>query len=106
MSDFFGALHGNMAQPSVVMNSGPLPPTNTGGMPPGFNGVPDGKIDFASTLLGDLQPYAYGEPGRQGSQAAYINIPHAATRIIPAINIPGKLLLLAPNHRCNSARQC
>lgn len=88
MSDFFGGLKGHIEQPDVVMNRGPLPPTSSAGMPPGFNGVPDGEIDMASSLLGDLQPYAYGQAARPGSQAGYQNIPHAVARIIPAINIP------------------
>lgn len=88
MSDFFSGLRGGFQQPDVVMNSGPLPPTNSAGMPPGFNGVPDGIIDMADNLLGDLQPYAYGKPARPGSQAGYQNIPHAVARIIPAIQLP------------------
>lgn len=88
MSDFFAGIRSAIKQPDVVMNGGPLPPTNTTGMPHGFDGTPDGRIDFASNLLGDLQPYAYGEPARLSTQAAYLNIPHAVTRIIPQIKIP------------------
>lgn len=88
MTDFFSGLRGSIAQPDVVMNRGPLPPTSSAGMPPGFNGIPDGEIGMTSDLLGDLQPYAYGEPSRQGSQAGYQNIPHAVARIIPALHLP------------------
>ena len=70
------------------MGQGPLPPNSTGALGPGYDGTPDGKINFNSELLSDLSPYAYGEPGRQGSQAGYQNIPHAVTRIIPAFKVP------------------
>lgn len=88
MSDFFSGIYGMVQPPQVVMNRGPLPPTESSGMPPGFNGTPDAKIDYSSTLLGDMDPYAYGGPGRLSTQAAYLNIPHVAQRIIPQINIP------------------
>jgi hypothetical protein len=88
MSDFFSGIYGGVHAPDVVMNQGPLPPTSSAGMPAGFGGTPDAKIDYSSTLLGDLDPYAYGEPGRLSTQAAYLNIPHVAQRIVPQINIP------------------
>jgi hypothetical protein len=88
MSDFFSGIYAGSRGPDVVMNEGPLPPTSSAGMPPGFNGTPDARIDYSSTLLGDMDPYAYGEPGRLSTQAAYLNIPHVAQRIIPQINLP------------------
>lgn len=97
MSDFFAGIYSGIKDPDVVMNGGPLPPTSTAGMPHGFDGTPDGRIDFASTLLGDLQPYAYGEPARLSTQAAYLNIPHAVTRIIPQINLPNPII----DHNCD-----
>lgn len=89
MSDFFGGIYSGVKQPDVVMNDGPLPPQSiSGGYPAGFNANPDGQINYASTLLGDLDPYAYGEAARLSSQAAYMNIPHVCQRIIPSIDIP------------------
>ena len=57
-----------------MMNQGPLPPTNPAGAPVGFNGTPDAKIDYASSLLGDVQPYSYGEAARLSTQTAYLNM--------------------------------
>lgn len=89
MSDFFGGIYSGVRRPDVVMNDGPLPPLSIGaGYPAGFNGIPDGKIDYASSLLGDLDPYAYGEAARPGSQASYQPIPHVAQRIVPSLDLP------------------
>lgn len=88
MSDFFSAIYSGIKQPDTVMNQGPLPPTNTAGMPVGYNGTPDAKIDYTSSLLGDVQPYAYGEGARLTTQTAYLNIPHTCQRIVPMINLP------------------
>ena len=85
MSDFFSALYSGIERPNVVMNAGPLPPTNPSGVPT----TPDGRINTVSSLTGSgVQPYAYGEPDRLSTQAAYLNVPHAVQRIIPQINIP------------------
>lgn len=89
MSDFFSGIHSGIRRPDVVMNGGPLPPQSIGGgFPIGFNGTADGQINQGSSLLGDLDPYAYGEPARLSTQAAYLNIPHVAQRIIPTLNLP------------------
>ena len=89
MSDFFSGIYSGIKRPDVVMNDGPLPPLSiTGGYPEGFNGIPDGQINYATSLLGDLDPYAYGEAARLSTQAAYLNIPHVAQRIIPTISLP------------------
>jgi hypothetical protein len=89
MSDFFSGIYSGVRRPDVVMNDGPLPPLSiSGGYPEGFNGVPDGKINYASSLLGDLDPYAYGEAARLSTQAAYLNIPHVCQRIVPTLNMP------------------
>ena len=85
MSNFFGNLHGARF-PDVVMNSGPLPPS--GGLPAPLHDTPDGKINYNSTLLGDLQPYAYGEPAYQSSQNAYLNTPHRIQKIVPLLFLP------------------
>jgi hypothetical protein len=48
----------------------------------------DGKINYNSSLLGDLEPYAYGEPGYLSSQTAYLNIPHKIQKIAPSLFLP------------------
>lgn len=85
MSGFFDGVYGAKF-PEVVMNSGPLPPT--GGLPAPLHDTPDGKINYNSTLLGDLQPYAYGEGAYLSSQHSYLNIPHRIQKIIPVIYLP------------------
>ena len=89
MSDFFSGIYNGIKRPDVLMNYGPLPPLSmNGGYPEGFNSVADGKINFASTLLGDLNPYAYCEAARLSSQTAYMNIPHVCQRIVPSLELP------------------
>ena len=91
MSDFFSGIYSGIKRPDVVMNDGPLPPQSInggGGYPTGFNGIPDGQINYASSLLGDLDPYAYGEAARLSTQAAYLNIPHVCQRIVPSLELP------------------
>ena len=58
MSGLFSDLYGNIRTPEVVMNQGPLP---SGFLPANF--TTDAQINYGSTLLGDVKPYAYGEPG-------------------------------------------
>lgn len=89
MSDFFGKLYSGVREPEIVMGEGPLPPTSTVGMPAGLNGTPDGRINMSQTLLGDVDPYAYGEPDRLSTQTSYTNVPHHAQRIIPEMTLPG-----------------
>ena len=50
--------------------------------------TPDGKINYAQSLLGNLEPYAYGEPDRLSTQSAYLNIPHVAQRVVPTLDLP------------------
>lgn len=85
MSGFFDKVHG-APFPDVVMNSGPLPPT--GGLPAPLHDTPDGRINYNSTLLGDIKPYAYGEGAYLSSQHSYLNIPHRIQKIIPVIYLP------------------
>jgi hypothetical protein len=85
MSDLFAGVYGAKF-PDVVMNSGPLPPS--GGLPAPLHDTPDGQINYGSTLLGDLQPYAYGAPGYQSSQSAYLNIPHRIQKFVPVLHLP------------------
>jgi hypothetical protein len=85
MSGFFDGVYGAKF-PDVVLNSGPLPPT--GGLPAPLHDTPDGKINYNSTLLGDLQPYAYGEGAYLSTQHSYLNIPHRIQKFVPVIYLP------------------
>jgi hypothetical protein len=85
MSDFFSGIQ-NAKFPDVVMNQGPLPPTT--GLPAPLHESADGRINAASSLLGNLTPYAYGEPGYQSSQVSYVNHPHRIQKIIPELRLP------------------
>jgi hypothetical protein len=85
MSDFFSGVYGARF-PDLVMNSGPLPPT--GGLPAPLHDVADARINYNSTLLGDLDPYAYGEPGYQSSQVSYVNHPHRIYKLVPPVRLP------------------
>ena len=85
MSDFFSGIHG-VKFPEVVMNSGPLPPAN--GLPAPLHDTADARINYNSTLLGNLDPYAYGEPGFLSSQVSYVNQPHRIQKIIPPLRLP------------------
>ena len=85
MAEFFSGVYGARF-PDVVMNQGPLP--GTGGLPNPLHDTVDGRINYNSTLLGDIQPYAYGEPGYQSSQNAYLNIPHRIQKIVPCLYLP------------------
>ena len=85
MADFFSGVYGARF-PDVVMNQGPLP--GTGGLPNPLHDSVDGRINYNSSLLGDIQPYAYGEPGYLSSQNAYLNIPHRIQKIVPCLYFP------------------
>ena len=85
MSGLFSGIYGARF-PDVVLNSGPLPPT--GGLPAPLHDTPDSRINYNSTLLGDLTPYAYGQPGYQSSQNSYLCIPHRVQKFIPLLYLP------------------
>ena len=85
MSDFFGGLSG-VRFPDVVMNQVPLP--GTGGLPAPLHDTADGRINYGSSLLGNIEPYAYGEPGYLSSQNAYLNIPHRIQKIVTPLFLP------------------
>lgn len=85
MSDFFSGVYGARF-PDVVMNQGPLP--GMGGLPKPLHDTVDGRINYNSSLLGDIEPYAYGEPGYLSSQNAYLNIPHRIQKIVPCLYLP------------------
>ena len=84
MSDLFAGVYGARF-PEVVMNAGPLPPE--GGLPAPLHDTPDARINYGSTLLGDLQPYAYGEAGYMSSQSQN-NQPHRIQKIVPELFLP------------------
>jgi hypothetical protein len=84
MSNLFAGVYGAKF-PEVVMNSGPLPPE--GGLPAPLHDTPDARINYGATLLGDLQPYAYGEAGYMSSQSQN-NQPHRIQKIIPLLYLP------------------
>lgn len=86
MGDFFGGLRSGIQFPQVVMNQGPLP--GSGGLPKPLHDTPDARINYGSSLLGNLTPYAYGEPGYLSSQNAYLNIPHKIQKIVPVLYLP------------------
>jgi hypothetical protein len=85
MSDFFAGIN-NIRMPQVVMDQGPLP--GMGGLPAPLHDTADARINYNSSLLGDIQPYAYGEPGYLSSQTAYLNIPHRIQKVIPTLYLP------------------
>ena len=85
MGEFFSNIYGAQF-PDVVFNSGPLP--SAGGLPAPLHDTADARINYGSTLLGDLSPYAYGEPGYQSSQSAFLNIPHRVQKIVPVLHLP------------------
>jgi hypothetical protein len=87
MGDFFANLRSGIQFPQVIMNQqGPLP--GMGGLPRPLHDTADGRINYNSSLLGDLTPYAYGEPGYLSSQTAYLNIPHKIQKIVPEVFLP------------------
>jgi hypothetical protein len=86
MGDFFADLRSGIQMPQVVMNQGPMP--GSGGLPRPLHDTADGRINYNSSLLGNLTPYAYGEPGYLSSQTAYLNIPHKIQKIVPVVFLP------------------
>ena len=87
MSDFFSGVYGARF-PDVVINGGGNPLPGMGGLPTPLHDTPDAKINSNSALLGDLEPYAYGEPGYLSSQSSYLNIPHRIQKLVPTLWIP------------------
>jgi hypothetical protein len=88
MSDFFANL-GGFRMPDVRMNQGPLP--SVAGGPVGSDGTPDGVINGSDSLLGNIEPYAYGESARAGSDSNYQQIPHRAQYIVLPLHLPSQL---------------
>ncbi len=86
MSGFFTDLYSGIRQPEVIMNVGPTP--SASGLPGAFNAQTDSRINYGSTLLGDVQPYSYGQPTRLADQTAYMAIPHKVPKIIPELRLP------------------
>lgn len=67
--------------PDSTFNQGPLP-TGSGIVPSAV------QINYASTLLGDVQPYAYGKPAHIADQTAVLNTPHKIGKIVPQLLLP------------------
>lgn len=90
MSDLFSQAWSGHQFPQSVFNgpSGALPPKDTSGYSNGLNAQADAKINYNSTLLGDLAPYAYGKPGRLSSQTAFLAIPHMLQKVVPVLSLP------------------
>ena len=86
MGDFFQGLYSGIQMPQVVWNQGPLP--SGGRLPRPLHNNPDARINYNSSLLGDITPYAYGEPGYLSSQTAYLNIPHKIQKVVPIVHLP------------------
>lgn len=86
MGDFFANLRSGVQFPQVVMNQGPLP--GSGGLPRPLHDTADARINYNSSLLGNISPYAYGEPGYLSSQTAYLNIPHKIQKHVPLVYLP------------------
>ena len=81
MSDLFAGLRTGVRMPELKMNDGPLP--NITSLPAPYNGSISAKINYNSTLLGDIQPYEIGQPKRIEDQINYVNVPDKVQKIIP-----------------------
>lgn len=86
MASLFAGLSGGIKFPDVQMNKGPLP--NTAGGPAGSDGTADGRYNFNSDLLSGIAPYAYGGPGRMGSDRNYQQIPHRIQKVVLPLYVP------------------
>lgn len=87
-SSFFAGLNSGIRTPEVIMNSGPLPPESTVGYPYTLDGLPNAKINYGSTLLGDIDPYTYAEPDQISNQTSYLNIPNRIQKLVPLLSLP------------------
>ena len=86
MSDLFAGLRTGVRMPELKMNDGPLP--NITSLPAPYNGSISAKINYNSTLLGDIQPYEIGQPKRIEDQINYVNVPDKVQKIIPPLRLP------------------
>jgi len=84
MSGFFSGL-ANIRKPDVIWNQGPLPSQS---LPSPWNASTDARINYNSTLLGEITPYTYGTPSHLQDQTAYWAIPHKVPKIIPELRLP------------------
>lgn len=91
MSDFFSAINsGNIRTPDGLMNSGPLPSTNApGGVPPQGGFGTSSRINYGSSLLGDISPYNYADGDRPANDTSFQNIPYRIGVIVPVVCLPG-----------------
>lgn len=56
-------------------------------MPYGLDCTPDASINYNSSLLGEIDAYAFGEPNWLSMQSSYINIPNSIQKVVPKIFI-------------------
>ena len=89
-SGFFSGLSSGMRMPESVWNQGPLPSqaTSASGGPAGLFGV-ETKINYGSTLLGEIGPYDYGRSDHVGNDTSYMNIPNRIAKLVPIVSLPG-----------------
>jgi hypothetical protein len=89
MSFFGGLTSSNIEMPDAIFDqSSMLPPLNTAGYGPGYDGTPDGRINQASSLFSNMEPYAYGKGDRLSTQTAYLANPHNIQKIVPQLRLP------------------
>jgi hypothetical protein len=91
MSSFFGDLQsGGIQMPEAIFDQSSMLPSadKMSNYGPGFNGVPDGRINAGSTLFSDMDPYAYGKGDRLSTQTAYLANPHNIQKIVPQLLLP------------------
>ena len=88
MSDFFSGLrNASNARPDAVFDQASIWPSASGPHG-GYSGDPDGRINATSSLLDNVQPYAYGTGARLGSSAMGANVPHNVQKIVPELRLP------------------
>ena len=90
MSSFFGGLtSGNIGLPDAKINAGGgLLALNTASYGGGFDGIADGRFNVGNSLLGSVEPYAYGKGDRISTQTAYLANPHNIQKIVPQLLLP------------------
>ncbi|KAJ1466584.1 hypothetical protein T484DRAFT_1756514 [Baffinella frigidus] len=69
-------------------DGGMLPPMSTAGYGNGLDGSADGRFNAGSSLLSNMEPYAYGKGDRLSTQTAYLANPHNIQKIVPQLMLP------------------
>ena len=70
---------------------GMLPPMSTAGYGNGLDGSADGRFNAGDSLLGNMEPYAYGKGDRLSTQTAYLANPHNIQKIVPQLMLPDSI---------------